>query len=210
MTEIKLMNYGRGAGKTHTIQKWQLQDQKNRFIVCSPENVGNFPYVKGSRLYTYKEYASYDGMRGLNIAEVAFDDLDLTDDIHLAIFTRIMGYRPRTVILATSVAAMETEAVAGDLIKEAKFAGSPVIDKMNEAMSKVSEGEPEPIQSVKARDLRIGDWVVGKGHVFSLSEADSYIGSLFKVYIEDKALGFEGELKVLPDTLLDVDITKRK
>jgi hypothetical protein len=252
MTEIKLMNYGRGAGKTHTLKSWQQENPKHRFIVCLSNLQKEYPEVAENRLVTQIQLAQDKSFFvGFQNWEVAFDGFDLSSYTARDALAHALRYHPKTVILATSYDTVETEAAksftadswrrfqgfktdgkGGILIdggtikvdgsisaipKEIKAenikAGSVPVQKAYMNPSTHTLGL-EPVQSVKAKDLRIGDYVVGKGHVTNISSSGQP-GYVVIDVVEMKDSSFLEKFRgtfphINGDTLLDVDLTKRK
>jgi len=249
--DIKLMNYGRGAGKTYTLKKWADEAAKRVIFTDRPENyrrttnhvvhIGSYNWkaLDGSRLEGYLRRHSGN-------FEVAFDDFDIRNKEHQEMFSAVAQYNPTLVILATSYGVMKTEAdtpkamttqfffggVPKSLIVDGaiqrplpKDIGEPLTGDAKIGFAKATaeaaerahkepeEGneEAEPVQSVKARDLRLGDWIEGKGAVTGIypSSIPSEAGQL-RVLLEDKSLAFTGTIVIGPGHLLDVDTTKRK
>lgn len=236
MTEIKLMNYGRGAGKTYTLKNWQLEDPKHRFIVCLSNLVDNYPEVTGSRIVKQLDLAkSEDFFAGYLNLEVAFDGFDISSQCARDALANTLRFHPKTVILATSHDTMETEAakkmtfgadqwrrahgfpdiegpVAEGITKVAGDIGREFIKQYNEGPKEDSMDAPqlEPIQSMKGPDLRLGDWVVGKGCVVSLVE-DDYAGTVIQTSEEGNGkYASTSTVELRYNQTIDIDITKRK
>jgi hypothetical protein len=272
--DIKLMNYGRGAGKTYSLKQWALQNLSTRVLITKQPDI-----YRGTSIDRYRNVWAYDTDLPLFLqrlsregTEVAFDDFDLTDPLHLRMLGNVQCSGVESVILATNLETLPTDAsrdlnkkfglgarvgawkpsddepipmphgdkkiegevadqitkIAGDIGREYIKQHNARIDsaetlpgfKINKDGGLVVNGtikltdESEPIQSVRARDLRIGDYIVGKGHVSSIHNAGQVGYVVVEVAEQQETTMFEQFRGTFPhlrgDKLINVDTTKRK
>lgn len=271
------MNYGRGAGKTYTLKLWAMKNLNTRVLVTKHPDA-----YRGTNIDRFGNVWGYDSdpkqfleriSRG-DGAEIAFDDFDLADIKHTQLLATVQVMGVKSVILATTHEALETEAakksragtnqflysdrkvgswkpsdepplqpfkypkhdedkkiegaVAEGIIKAAGYIGREYIKQHNARVEtdgfsineqggltvrgniKVPE-ESEPIQKVKVCDLRIGDWLVGKGCVMSIGVSETLPHTHLSVDVKQNApVFFTGTLHTSGETLIDVDTTQRK
>lgn len=89
---MEILNRGRGAGKSHALALWQLEDPANRRIVTNEYNLEQYFQLGVStvHVYTYKQ-AAEGRLRGFYGA-VGFDDFDgyikkvITNQLNIDVF----------------------------------------------------------------------------------------------------------------------------
>lgn len=218
---MEILNRGRGAGKSHALALWQLEDPVNRRIVTNEYTLEQYFQlgVSTKHAYTYKQAA--DGrLRGFYGA-VGFDDFDgyiknvITNQLHVDVFrsdvstilvTNFLESEllpgPKELPVDPDYAAKVKEYVKKNWTDEtwkAWLGGTPASALLGVVTPEEDPVEPAPV--VKRLDeLVLGDIIQGKGRVVSIrfaSNPDRII-----VDVLDPEFGFKGLLDAPADTVV--------